>query len=95
MALRNFHGQNRDSIRRKSESYQHWKSNNKHRFNEVTASLVTSPPESEWVVKSGCHSSCMDRGKGVQVVNSQKTGTNNIQLCSHKIKVWGQTFKIS
>ncbi|XP_055836780.1 A disintegrin and metalloproteinase with thrombospondin motifs 16 isoform X1 [Episyrphus balteatus] len=44
------------------------------------------PLESEWEVKSGCHSSCMEKSKGVQVISSKKTRANSIQLCTHKVK---------
>ncbi|XP_054738435.1 uncharacterized protein LOC129244685 isoform X1 [Anastrepha obliqua] len=50
------------------------------------ASAATASPESEWIVKSGCHSSCMAKSKGIQVVTSRRTGANNIQLCTHTAK---------
>ncbi|XP_017475926.1 PREDICTED: uncharacterized protein LOC108366127, partial [Rhagoletis zephyria] len=55
----------------------------------VSASLVavdTAASEPEWIVKSGCHSSCMAKSKGIQVVTSRRTGANNIQLCTHAAK---------
>ncbi|XP_049307736.1 uncharacterized protein LOC105226273 [Bactrocera dorsalis] len=59
----------------------------------VSASLVAldtavtaAAAEPEWIVKSGCHSSCMAKSKGIQVVTSRRTGANNIQLCTHTAK---------
>lgn len=43
---------------------------------------------SGWVVKSGCHFGCMHKGKGIQVVSAANNGSNNIQLCSPKYKVY-------
>lgn len=63
----------------KSDSYQHhWKY-------PMTIS-EKEPLESEWEVKSGCHSSCMEKSKGVQVISSKRTRANSIQLCTHKVK---------
>uniref|UniRef100_A0A182JFI6 Uncharacterized protein n=1 Tax=Anopheles atroparvus TaxID=41427 RepID=A0A182JFI6_ANOAO len=35
-----------------------------------------------WEVKSGCHFSCMELGKGVQIVSSSAGTNTNIQLCT-------------
>ncbi|XP_067632659.1 uncharacterized protein stl [Eurosta solidaginis] len=108
VAVRNFHGQERESSspnKRKSDVYQPW---NKYNYSlrdstqpvvqpqppkpppPVSASLVAVDtavaPQSEWIVKSGCHSSCMAKSKGIQVVTSRRTGANNIQLCTHNAK---------
>lgn len=45
------------------------------------------PMANEWQVTSGCHSSCMINSLGIQAVRNKRTGTKNIQLCSHVIKV--------
>ncbi|CAD7015110.1 unnamed protein product [Ceratitis capitata] len=52
-----------------------------------SATAAAAAPESaEWIVKSGCHSSCMAKSMGIQVVTSRRTGANNIQLCTHTAK---------
>lgn len=52
--------------------------------------------ESMWTVKSGCHFSCMDQAKGIQIISSTIDNTNNIQLCSPQIMVGiSQFFKLS
>jgi len=38
--------------------------------------------ENIWIVKSGCHFSCIEASKGIQIVNSRLDGSTNIQLCS-------------
>lgn len=40
-----------------------------------------------WIVKSGCHFSCVDKAKGIQIVLSKEDGSKNIQLCSPKLMV--------
>ncbi|XP_037942184.1 uncharacterized protein LOC119675069 [Teleopsis dalmanni] len=90
VAVRN--SQQEQYYRAKSEPYQQWNKYNYHHSYEqpsmpVSASLVSATVlESEWIVKSGCHSSCIANSKGVQVVTSRRTGVRNIQLCTHKIK---------
>lgn len=39
------------------------------------------PMQSEWIVKSGCHFSCMEQSKGIQIVSSKIDHSTNIQLC--------------
>ncbi|XP_011178053.1 uncharacterized protein LOC105209376 [Zeugodacus cucurbitae] len=51
-----------------------------------TAASAAAIVEPEWIVKSGCHSSCMAKSKGIQVVTSRRTSANNIQLCTHTAK---------
>lgn len=41
----------------------------------------------QWVVKSGCHFSCMEQSSGIQVVASIKDRSMNIQLCQAQIDV--------
>lgn len=53
----------------------------------LDTSVTAAAAEPEWIVKSGCHSSCMAKSKGIQVVTSRRTGANNIQLCTHTAKV--------
>lgn len=35
-----------------------------------------------WITKSGCHFSCIDMSKGIQLVSSRRDYSSNIQLCS-------------
>lgn len=41
----------------------------------------------QWVVKSGCHFSCMEQSSGIQVVASVRDRSMNIQLCQAQIDV--------
>lgn len=41
----------------------------------------------QWIVKSGCHFSCMEQSSGIQVVSSVKDRSMNIQLCQAQIDV--------
>lgn len=41
----------------------------------------------QWIVKSGCHFSCMEQSSGIQVVASIKDRSMNIQLCQAQIDV--------
>lgn len=41
----------------------------------------------EWIVKSGCHFSCMEHSSGIQVISSAKNRSMNIQLCQAQIDV--------
>lgn len=52
-----------------------------------SSSASAGQPENDWIVKSGCHSSCMARSKGIQVIVNRRTGERNIQLCTHSVKV--------
>lgn len=36
----------------------------------------------QWITKSGCHFSCIDMSKGIQLVSSRRDYSSNIQLCS-------------
>ncbi|XP_075165715.1 ADAMTS metallopeptidase stall [Haematobia irritans] len=100
VAAKPFHGQqyNHDPVpyKRKSDNYSPW---NKYSYrlndrtpseNSVSKSAPAVVPlgagENEWIVKSGCHSSCMARSKGIQVVMNRKTGEKNLQLCTHSVK---------
>ncbi|XP_068145520.1 A disintegrin and metalloproteinase with thrombospondin motifs 18 isoform X1 [Drosophila tropicalis] len=49
-------------------------------------SLERQKHDTEWLIKSGCHSNCMTESKGIQVVSSRYTGAQSFQLCSHKSK---------
>lgn len=49
--------------------------------------LTPSAFSSEWIVKSGCHFSCINQSMGVQIVASKRNQSNNIQLCHAEIFV--------
>ncbi|XP_030381356.1 A disintegrin and metalloproteinase with thrombospondin motifs 16 [Scaptodrosophila lebanonensis] len=100
VALRSFHGQEnyvQYPYKRKVSSYEPYRKYN-YNVQPPEPPKTTPPPPfvslkaygdnspTEWVVKSGCHSSCMAESKGLQVVSSRYTGTRNIQLCTHKVK---------
>lgn len=99
MALRPYHGQysQDNSYKRKTDSYSPWNKYSYHLNDHVPAE--SSQPKSsslgssirsdsgDWIVKSGCHSSCMAKSRGIQVVVNRETGTKNIQLCLHSLKV--------
>ncbi|XP_055379928.1 uncharacterized protein LOC129611040 [Condylostylus longicornis] len=79
----------KNNINKKSDtstSYSRWKYESDQPVQEPPARIRLQIMENEWMVKSGCHFSCMDRAKGVQVVQSKTNHTNNIQLCSPRIK---------
>lgn len=48
---------------------------------------ATTPSIDKWTIKSGCHFSCMDQAKGLQLVESSIDGVTNIQLCSPDLLV--------
>ncbi|XP_022227613.2 A disintegrin and metalloproteinase with thrombospondin motifs 16 [Drosophila obscura] len=56
----------------------------------ASASLIaidrSSSAETEWEVKSGCHSNCMADSKGIQAVRSRVTREETFQLCTHRAK---------
>ncbi|XP_037887566.1 A disintegrin and metalloproteinase with thrombospondin motifs 16 isoform X1 [Glossina fuscipes] len=89
VALRPNHGQN---PKIKINSHNSWNKYtyhlNDYKTSETLPPVPTTlrPHENEWIVKSGCHSSCMLKSKGVQVVVNRRTGVKNIQLCTHSIK---------
>lgn len=39
-------------------------------------------PHDEWIVKSGCHFSCINQSMGIQIISSKMDRTTNIQLCN-------------
>lgn len=41
----------------------------------------------EWIVKSGCHFSCMRYSLGIQIVMSSLDRSTNIQLCTSQTVV--------
>ncbi|XP_037820978.1 uncharacterized protein LOC119609992 [Lucilia sericata] len=99
VALRPFHGQysNNNSYKRKTDNYSPWNKYSYHLNDHVPAessqpksssSLVSSvrADNGDWIVKSGCHSSCMIKSRGIQVVVNRETGIQNIQLCTHSVK---------
>lgn len=109
VAAKPFHGQfNPDaaSYKRKSDNYSPWNKYSYHLNDHIPsgsspskspASMSVGPSGSgdiEWSVISGCHTSCMERSKGIQVVLNRKTGETNIQLCTHAIKVGGRILGI-
>ncbi|EDW31931.1 GL11380 [Drosophila persimilis] len=56
----------------------------------ASASLIaidrSSSAETEWEIKSGCHSNCMADSKGIQAVRSRVTREESFQLCTHRVK---------
>lgn len=50
-------------------------------------------PRSKWNIKSGCHFSCMEQAKGLQLVESTDQ-TSNIQLCSPDVLVSSRVFNL-
>lgn len=44
--------------------------------------LISAPSEIPWEIKSGCHYSCLEAAKGVQVLVASKSSATNIQLCA-------------
>lgn len=36
----------------------------------------------EWIVKSGCHFSCLENSMGIQIISSKSDHSTNIQLCN-------------
>lgn len=58
------------------------------------ASTLDVPPKAlktkklSWIAKSGCHFSCMENAKGLQLVEASRDSTSkNIQLCSPDLVV--------
>ncbi|SPP72825.1 blast:A disintegrin and metalloproteinase with thrombospondin motifs 16 [Drosophila guanche] len=57
----------------------------------ASASLIaidrsSSSTESEWEIKSGCHSNCITDSKGIQAVRSRLTREETFQLCTDRVK---------
>lgn len=48
--------------------------------NELTNQSAYSTDD--WIVKSGCHFSCIENSMGIQIIASKSDHTTNIQLCS-------------
>ncbi|XP_065367757.1 A disintegrin and metalloproteinase with thrombospondin motifs 16 [Calliphora vicina] len=94
VALRPFHGQysNDNTYKRKTETYSPWNKYSYHLNDHVPAESSQPKTSSirsdngDWIVKSGCHSSCMAKSRGIQVVVNRETGIKNIQLCTHSVK---------
>lgn len=41
----------------------------------------------DWIVKSGCHFSCVNQSMGIQIISSKVDQTTNIQLCNAELFV--------
>lgn len=41
----------------------------------------------KWTIKSGCHFSCIDKSKGIQIIVSNIDHSTNIQLCEPDVIV--------
>lgn len=41
----------------------------------------------EWIVKSGCHFSCINQSMGIQIISSKIDQSTNIQLCNAELFV--------
>lgn len=52
------------------------KPNRSEQFNRTVG------PHTEWIVKSGCHFSCINQSMGIQIIASKLDRTTNIQLCN-------------
>ncbi|XP_040156246.1 A disintegrin and metalloproteinase with thrombospondin motifs adt-1 [Anopheles arabiensis] len=70
-----------------TEGYSSQAENTFNRWRERSSSELNRLSELQgrkhnWEVKSGCHFSCMERGKGVQIVSSTAGTNTNIQLCT-------------
>lgn len=65
----------------KAEIYDEWRqrAKNQPQYAEYKASV---PIMNKWTIKSGCHFSCMENAKGLQLVESSPEQETNIQLCS-------------
>lgn len=53
----------------------------------MDVSLRSSPYNNKWIVKSGCHFSCMRYSLGIQIVMSSIDRSTNIQLCESQTVV--------
>lgn len=41
----------------------------------------------DWIVKSGCHFSCINQSMGIQIISSKIDKSTNIQLCNAELFV--------
>lgn len=68
-----------------SSAYSRRNSPTKENYRQRPIESTTIPPRQSkghaWTVKSGCHISCMDDSKGIQIVKSNLDDSMNIQLC--------------
>ena len=92
-----------------TEGYSSQAENTFNRWRERSSSELNRLSELQgrkhnWEVKSGCHFSCMERGKGVQIVSSTAGTNTNIQLCTANTIVsvlvtfflrWTQRFRVN
>lgn len=67
----------------KAEIYDDWRQKNRPQYAEYKA----APVMTKWTSKSGCHFSCMENAKGLQLVESSPELETNIQLCSPDLLV--------
>uniref|UniRef100_A0A336KUH1 CSON014126 protein n=1 Tax=Culicoides sonorensis TaxID=179676 RepID=A0A336KUH1_CULSO len=71
--------------RRNSEAPQAlpYTTNSMHHTDKLELQKHKNRKSNEWTAKSGCHFSCMENARGLQLVESvHDSGSKNIQLCS-------------
>lgn len=61
--------------------------NRNEQYNQTTFS------SNDWIVKSGCHFSCIENSMGIQIISSKSDHTTNIQLCNAEFIVSKQNIK--
>lgn len=81
----------------KLEMYNSWRSPDKpealpYSSMQSLASTLDAPHKpiksTHWIPKSGCHFSCMENARGLQLVEaSRDSASKNIQLCSPDLMV--------
>lgn len=77
----------------KAEIYDDWRhrTSSRPQYAEYKAAPIM---KKKWDIKSGCHFSCMEHAKGLQLVESPIEHDTNIQLCSPDLLVSARTISI-